>query len=55
LGDPEASDNDKFVAMQLLKNANIAAAKVLPSCQVNQPVRVFAMIMTTARTPELPL
>jgi len=33
LSDEEASDNDKFVAMQLLKNATIAAARVLPSCQ----------------------
>ena len=33
LEDPEASDNDKFVALDLLKNANIAAAGVLPSCQ----------------------
>ncbi len=33
LDDPEASQNDRFVAMQLLKNANIAAARVLPSCQ----------------------
>lgn len=31
--DPEASDNDKFVALQLLKNANISAARVLPGCQ----------------------
>lgn len=31
--DPEASDNDRFVALQLLKNANIAAARVLPGCQ----------------------
>ena len=31
--DPEASDNDKFVAMDLLKNANIAAGGVLPMCQ----------------------
>ena len=31
--DEEASDNDKFVAMQLLKNANIAAGFVLPGCQ----------------------
>ncbi|KAL7706135.1 fumarate hydratase [Lotmaria passim] len=31
--DPEASDNDKFVALQLLKNANIAASRVLPGCQ----------------------
>lgn len=31
--DPEASSNDKFVALDLLKNANIAAAGVLPMCQ----------------------
>ena len=33
LRDPEASENDKFVAGQLLKNATIAAQKILPSCQ----------------------
>eukprot|EP00759_Apiculatamorpha_spiralis_P058618 PhF_6_TR9245/c0_g1_i3/m.14620/K01676/E4.2.1.2A, fumA, fumB; fumarate hydratase, class I len=33
LDDPEASDNDRFVALQLLKNANIAAGRVLPGCQ----------------------
>ena len=33
LDDPEASDNDKFVAFDLLKNASIAAGKVLPMCQ----------------------
>ena len=33
LDDPEASDNDRFVAFDLLKNANIAAGKVLPMCQ----------------------
>ncbi|HVE25297.1 MAG TPA: fumarate hydratase, partial [Sporichthya sp.] len=33
LDDPEASGNDKFVARDLLKNANIAAAGVLPMCQ----------------------
>src|SRR5437660_553442 len=31
--DPEASDNDKFVAFDFLKNANIAAGGVLPRCQ----------------------
>ncbi|HIN21430.1 MAG TPA: fumarate hydratase [Rhodospirillales bacterium] len=31
--DPEASDNDRFVALDLLKNANIAAGGVLPMCQ----------------------
>jgi len=33
LDDPEASANDKFVAFELLKNANIAAGNVLPMCQ----------------------
>jgi fumarate hydratase, class I len=33
LEDPEASANDKFVALDLLKNANIAAGKILPMCQ----------------------
>ncbi|HJT06207.1 MAG TPA: fumarate hydratase [Stellaceae bacterium] len=33
LDDPEASENDRFVAFDLLKNANIAAGKVLPMCQ----------------------
>ena len=33
LDDPEASDNDQFVALDLLKNANIAAGGVLPMCQ----------------------
>jgi fumarate hydratase class I len=33
LDDPEASDNDRFVALELLKNANISAGGVLPSCQ----------------------
>lgn len=33
LDDPEASSNDRFVAKELLKNANIAAGRVLPSCQ----------------------
>ena len=33
LDDPEASANDRFVATELLHNANIAAGGVLPSCQ----------------------
>ena len=33
LDDKEASDNDRFVALELLKNANIAAGGVLPMCQ----------------------
>jgi fumarate hydratase class I len=31
--DPESSANDRFVAMELLRNANIAAGRVLPGCQ----------------------
>ena len=31
--DPESSDNDRFVALELLRNANIAAGRVLPGCQ----------------------
>lgn len=33
LDDSEASKNDKFVALELLKNANIAAGMILPGCQ----------------------
>jgi fumarate hydratase class I len=33
LDDREASDNDKFVAFDFLKNANIAAGGILPMCQ----------------------
>jgi len=33
LRDPEASENDRFVALDLLKNASIAAGGVLPMCQ----------------------
>jgi fumarate hydratase class I len=33
LDDAEASDNDRFVALDLLKNANIASGRILPMCQ----------------------
>ena len=33
LEDPEASNNDKFVALDLLKNVNISAGGILPMCQ----------------------
>ena len=33
LTDPESSPNDRFVALDLLKNANIAAGGILPMCQ----------------------
>ena len=33
LDDRQSSDNDRFVALDLLKNANIAAGRILPMCQ----------------------
>ena len=33
LNDPEASDNDKYVALTFLRNAEVAAKGVLPFCQ----------------------
>ena len=33
LDDPEASDNDRFVALEMLKNAVVSSEMVLPSCQ----------------------
>ena len=41
LDDPEASSNDRFVAMDLLKNANLAAGGVLPLCQDTGTAIVF--------------
>ena len=41
LDDPEASANDRFVALDLLKNANISAAGVLPMCQDTGTALVF--------------
>ena len=41
LEDPEASSNDRFVAVDLLKNANIAAGGVLPMCQDTGTAIVF--------------
>lgn len=34
LHDPEASENDKYVALQFLRNSEIAAKGVLPTCQI---------------------
>lgn len=42
LKDPEASENDRFVALDLLKNAVIAAEGVFPSCQDTGTAMVFA-------------
>ena len=37
LDDPEASANDRFVALELLKNANISAGGVLPGARTPAP------------------
>ena len=42
LDDGEASENDRFVALELLKNANISAGGVLPMCQDTGTAIVFA-------------
>src|SRR5262249_14053013 len=42
LDDKEASSNDKFVALDMLKNANISAGGVLPMCQDTGTAIVFA-------------
>jgi len=41
LNDPEASENDRYVALEFLKNANISAAGVLPMCQDTGTAVVF--------------
>ena len=41
LDDPEASANDRFVALDLLKNSSIAAGGVLPMCQDTGTALVF--------------
>ena len=51
--DPEASANDRFVALDLLKNANIAAGGVLPMCQDTGTALVMGKkgqyVLTTAK------
>jgi fumarate hydratase class I len=42
LADPEASANDRYVALTLLKNAEIAAEGILPMCQDTGTAAVFA-------------
>jgi fumarate hydratase class I len=53
LKDPEASANDRFVALDLLKNANIAAGGVLPMCQDTGTALVMGkkgqFVLTTAK------
>jgi fumarate hydratase class I len=56
LDDPEASPNDRFVALDLLKNANIAAGGVLPMCQDTGTAIVMAKrgqaVLTDGRDEE---
>ncbi|HTR51466.1 MAG TPA: fumarate hydratase [Kofleriaceae bacterium] len=56
LDDPEASANDRFVALELLKNANIAAGGVLPGCQDTGTAIVMGkrgqLVMTDGRDEE---
>ena len=53
LKDPEASPNDRFVALDLLKNANIAAGGILPMCQDTGTALVMGkkgqFVLTTAK------
>jgi fumarate hydratase class I len=42
LKDPEASSNDRFVALELLKNACVSAGRVMPSCQDTGTASVMA-------------
>ena len=45
--DPEASPNDRFVATDLLKNANISAGGILPMCQDTGTALVMAKKVST--------
>jgi fumarate hydratase class I len=53
LKDPEASPNDRFVALDLLKNANISAGGILPMCQDTGTALVMGKkgqyVLTTAK------
>jgi len=53
LKDPESSPNDRFVALDLLKNANIAAGGVLPMCQDTGTALIMGKkgqyVLTTAK------
>ena len=42
LDDPEASDNDRYVARTMLKNAVVSAGRALPSCQDTGTAKVYA-------------
>jgi fumarate hydratase class I len=53
LKDPQASANDRFVALDLLKNANIAAGGILPMCQDTGTALIMGKkgqyVLTTAK------
>ena len=53
IADPEASPNDRFVATDLLKNANISAGGILPMCQDTGTALVMAKkgqyVLTTSK------
>jgi len=53
LKDPDASPNDRFVALDLLKNANISAGGILPMCQDTGTALVMGKkgqyVLTTAK------
>lgn len=42
LADPEASDNDKFVALTMLRNAEVSAKGILPFCQDTGTATIIA-------------
>jgi len=50
LDDPEASDNDRMVALMLLKNAEIASHGILPACQDTGTAIVMAKKGQNVRT-----
>jgi len=56
LKDPEASNNDRFVALELLKNACVSAGKVMPSCQDTGTAAIMAKrggnVLTDGRDEE---
>ena len=58
MDDPEASPNDKFVALDLLKNANIASGGILPMCQDTGTAIIMGkrgQQVLTPGTDEIPL
>eukprot|EP00440_Ansanella_granifera_P072616 gb/GFBE01078798.1/.p1 GENE.gb/GFBE01078798.1/~~gb/GFBE01078798.1/.p1 ORF type:complete len:658 (+),score=198.37 gb/GFBE01078798.1/:1-1974(+) len=56
LKDPEASSNDRFVALELLKNACVSSGKVMPSCQDTGTASIMAkrggFVLTDGRDEE---